>query len=127
MDNYADACFSFEFGVNGAANVNLVRNDWDILFGNSPDKDTFTVSMVTDDRSRIQDMGALKWSDSFQVPVLTALPAPGVVPDVATVVGHMYAVHTKDTTTDLYFLFRVEALDPLKSVTISWKSVQSPE
>jgi hypothetical protein len=127
VDNYADACFSFEFGVNGAANVNLVRNDWDILFGNSPDKDIFTVSMVGDDRSRIQDMGPLKWNDAFQVPVLTALPAPGIVPDVATVVGHMYVVHTKDTTTDLYFLFRVEALDPLKSVTISWKSIQSPE
>jgi hypothetical protein len=39
----------------------------------------------------------------------------------------MYVVHTKDTKTDLYFLFRVESLDPLKSVTISWKGVQSPE
>jgi hypothetical protein len=39
----------------------------------------------------------------------------------------MYVVHTKDTNTDLYALFRVEALEPGKSVTISWKGVQSPE
>jgi hypothetical protein len=39
----------------------------------------------------------------------------------------MYVVHTKDSNTDLYALFRVEALDPGKSVTITWKSVRSPE
>jgi hypothetical protein len=47
-------------------------------------------------------------------------------PDINAVVGHMYVVHTKDRETDLYFLFRVEALDPLKRVTISWKAVQRP-
>lgn len=127
FDNYANATFSFEFGKNGDEAVPLTRNDWDILFGNSPDRDTFTVTMVTDDRSRIQDMGELNWSDNFQVPVITAYPVPTRDPDVDAVVGHMYVVHTKDTETDLYALFRVEALDPGKSVTISWKSVQSPE
>jgi hypothetical protein len=127
QDNFADACFSFEFGLNGEANVRLTRNDWDILFGNSPDKDTFQVTLAGDDRSRIQDMGPLNWSDSFQVPVLIPLPAPANTPGIDAVVGHMYVVHTKDTTTDLYALFRVEALVPLTSVTISWKSVQSPE
>lgn len=126
-DNYVDATFSFEHGVNGEAAIPLTRNDWDILFGNGVDDDTIGVTMVVDDCSRIKDMGALNWSDSFQVPVITAYPVPTREPEVKAVVGHMYVVHTKDSDTDLYALFRVEALDPGKSVTISWKSVQSPE
>lgn len=126
QDNYVVAAFSFEFGMNGEGALPLTRNDWDILFGNRPDRDTFGVTMVTDDCSRIRDLGALNWSDAFQVPVIQAYPAPTAEPDVNAVVGHMYAVHTKDTNTDLYFLFRVEALEPLKSVRISWKAVQRP-
>ena len=125
-DNYVDATFSFEFGMNGPGSLSLTLNDWDILFGNSPNRDTFAVTMVTDDCSRIRDLGALNWNDTFQVPVLQAYLVPTSEPTVDAVVGHMYVVHTKDTQTDLYFLFRVEALDPLKSVTISWKAVQRP-
>ena len=127
VDNYVDATFSFEHGINGVGAVPLTRNDWDILFGNSPSFDTFSVTMVVDDCSRIQDIGAFDWSDAFQVPVLSAHPVPTREPDVAAVVGHMYVVHTKDSDTDLYALFRVESLEPGKSVTISWKSVRSPE
>jgi len=126
QDNYVDAAFSFEFGMNGPGSLPLTLNDWDILFGNSPDRDTFTVTTTGGDRSRIQDMGVLNWSDAFQVPVLPANPVPWNGPAVDAIVGHLYVVHTKDTQTDLYFLFRVEALDPLKSVTISWKAVQRP-
>jgi len=127
VDNYVDAAFSFEFGMNGVGALSLTRNDWDILFGNRPDRDTFGVTMVVDDRSRIRDLGALNWGDSFQVPVVPAYPVPTREPDVDAIVGHMYVVHTKDTNTDLYALFRVEALEPGKSVTISWKSVQRPD
>jgi len=124
-DNYVDATFSFEHGMNGEQALPFTRNDWDIQFGNFPD--SFHVTMVVDDCSRIQDMGALNWNDAFQVPVLTAYPVPTSDPPVKAIVGHMYVVHTKDSETDLYALFRVEALDPGKSVTISWKSVQTPE
>jgi len=127
QDNFVDSVFSFEHGVNGAEAVPLTRNDWDIQFGNNPSLDAFTVTMVVDDRSRIQDMGALNWGDAFQVPVISAHPVPTTEPPVNAVVGHMYVVHTRDSNTDLYALFRVEALEPGKSVTISWKSVQSPE
>ena len=126
LDNYVDACFSFEFGTNGEASLPLTLNDWDILFGNDPGDDTFDVTTAGSDISRIQDMGALNWGDVFQVPVLTPLPVPTNEPDVKAVIGHMYVVHTKDSNSDLYALFRVEALEPRKSVTISWKSVQSP-
>jgi hypothetical protein len=128
IDNYTEACFSFEHGMNGGAALPFTRNDWDVQFADAPGfPDAFHVTMVTDDRSRIQDMGALNWSDTFEVPVVTAYPVPTRDPDVKALVGHMYVVHTKDTETDLYALFRVEALDPGKTVTISWKSVRSPE
>lgn len=127
QDNYVDAAFSFEFGMNGLGAVPLTRNDWDILFGNRPDRDTFGVTMAVDDCSRIRDLGPWNWGDSFPVPAIPAYQVPTNEPDVNAVVGHMYVVHTKDTQTDLYFLFRVEALEPLKSVTISWKGVQRPE
>lgn len=126
-DTYVNACYSFEHGVNGAGSLPITNNDWDVLFGNTPDRDGFDVTTVGDDRSRILDMGTLNWGDSFQVPVVTPHPVPTNDAEVAAIVGHMYVVHTKDTETDLYFLFRVEALDPLKSVTITWKAVRSPE
>jgi hypothetical protein len=126
-DNYLDATFSFEFGLKGEGALPLTRNDWDLEYGNTSDRNSFTVTMVVDDCSRIQDIGALNWSDVFQVPVLSAHPVPTREPDVTAIVGHLYVVHTKDTETDLYALFRVEALAPGQSVTISWKSVRSPE
>lgn len=126
-DNFADACFSFEFGMNGEDAVRVTLNDWDIEFGNNPNKDTFNVTLAGDDRSRIEDMGPLNWTDAFQVPVVTPHPVPTNGPQIDVFVGHMYVVHTKDSDTDLYALVRVEALDPGKSVTITWKSVRSPE
>lgn len=126
-DNYVNAAFSFEHGVNGAEARAVTRNDWDILFGNSPEPDSFDVTMITDDCSRILDLGAFNWSDAFTVPLLRAHRTPTREPSVKAVVGHMYVVHTKDRETDMYALFRVEALEPGKSVTIAWKKIQSPE
>jgi len=125
-DDYAKACFSFEHGMNGEEAQKVTRNDWDVQFGNGGD--VFDVTMVTDDRSRIKDLGELSWSNEFEVPILPAHPNPEIrEPSVAAVVGHMYAVHTVDTETDLYALFRVESLEPGNNVTISWKVVPSPE
>lgn len=126
-DNYAEAAFSFEHGVNGKESLRVTLNDWDVLFGNSVGGDTFDVTMVTDDCSRIKDLGEFSWYDSFKLPVLPAHREPTREPSVRAQVGHMYAVHTKDRETDLYALFRVEALEPGKSVTISWKRVPPPE
>jgi len=127
VDNYTQAAFSFKYGVNGDAALKVTRNNWDLLFGNSPLPDAFDVTMVTDDCSRIKDMGALNWSDAFDVPTLPAYPQPTREPSVKAIVGHLYVVHTKDRDDDHYALFRVESLEPGKSVTISWKLVASPE
>src|SRR3712207_336928 len=69
-DDYARACFSFEFGGNGEEIRKQNRNDWDIQFGNGGD--VFDVTMIVDDQSRIADLGELNWNDNFDVPVLQA-------------------------------------------------------
>jgi hypothetical protein len=127
VDNYTQAAFSFKHGVNGDTALKVTRNNWDLLFGNSPVPDAFDVTMVTDDCSRIKDLGELNWSDAFDVPALPAHPEPTREPSVKAIFGHMYVVHTKDRDNDHYALFRVEAHEPGKSVTISWKLVASPE
>lgn len=120
-DNYARAAFSFSYAGNGEAVQKQTRNNWDLLFGNSPTPDAFDVTMVTDDCSRIKDLGQLNWNDKFEVPVLPAYPQPTREPSVKAIVGHMYLVHNKDRDTDHYAMFRVETLAPGERVTISWK------
>lgn len=132
-DNYADATFSFEKGVNGEINRKLTRNDWDLEFSairkkdGSVVKNLFGVTMVNDDCSRIKDLGEFNWSDDFVIPELPAYEKPTREKQVEAVAGHIYLVHTKDTETDLYALFRVEELKSGESATISWKLILNPE
>ena len=124
-DNYTEAAFSFKHGINGEEALKLTRNNWDILFdNNSPDM--FDVTMVVDDCSRIKDLGELSWFDTFEIPVLTPHPEPAREPGVKAIVGHMYLVHSKDTDSDHYALFRVEHLESRETVTISWKLIPAP-
>ncbi|HEX6043015.1 MAG TPA: hypothetical protein VFZ22_00900 [Pyrinomonadaceae bacterium] len=126
VDNYVYAAFSFKFGGNGPDVQRLCRNNWDLLFGNSPTPDAFDVTMVTDDRSRIKDLGSYKWSDKFHIPKLAAYEEPETEPSVKAIVGHMYLVHTRDTDNNHYALFRVERLVSEESVEISWKMIDPP-
>ncbi len=125
-DNYTQAAFSFKHGINGDDSLKITRNNWDLLFGNSPLADAFDVTMVTDDCSRIKDLGELNWFDALDVPLLPAYIKPTRAPSVKALVGHMYVVHTKDRDDDHYALFRVESLVPGESVTISWKLIPAP-
>ena len=132
-DNYAEATFSFEKGVNGEANQKLTRNDWDLLFFASRKKDgyvvknLFGVTMIADDCSRIKDLGELNWTDNFEISKLPAYEKPTREAEVEAIAGHIYLVHTKDSETDLYALFRVEELKSGESATISWKLIPNPE
>jgi hypothetical protein len=142
-NEYGKSAFSFNHGVRSDAGPRITRNNYELLYGSirlNGDSDWFSVTMVTDDRSRIKDLGELNWSDPFDVPYITAslqpnngirLPAKaesfeqssnGQVTRV--VAGHMYVLHSKDSDTDLYTLFRVEKLVPSDEVTISWKVVR---
>jgi len=127
VDNYVYAAYSFKFGGNGPDVQRLCRNNWDLLFGNSPTPDAFDVTMVTDDRSRIKDLGRWNWSDKFDVPRLSAYEEPESEPSAKAVVGHMYLVHTRDTDYNHYVLFRVERLVSEESVEISWKLIDPPQ
>ena len=125
-DNYTLAAFSFKYGVNGEEALKLTRNNWDILFDNHSLPDMFDVTMVVDDCSRIKDLGELSWFDTFEIPVLPPHPEPAREPGVKAVVGHMYVVHSKDSDSDHYALFRVEHVESQQSVTISWKLIPAP-
>ena len=140
--------FSFRYGVRGEVAPEITRSD--LLYGNinqNGDSDWFIVTLATDDRSRIKDLGELKWSEVTDVPLLPASREPHkgfrLPPRRETtsetveassdgqvtrpVAGHMYVVHAKNSRTDLYALFRVEKLLPSNEVTISWKLVPSPK
>lgn len=125
-DNYPYAAYSFKFGGNGPEIQKLCRNNWELLFGNSPEPDSFDVTMVTDDRSRIRDLGSHAWADRFVVPNLPEYEKPQREPSVKAIEGHIYVVHARDTDTDLYALFRVEKLVPGEHVEITWKLFPAP-
>lgn len=129
IDNYENATFSFEKGMNGVAALKVTRNDWDVLFStirNVEGKiygDYFDVTMVVDDRSRIVDLGKREWEEYLELPDLPAYEKPTREMRIEARVGHMYYVHTADTDSDHYSLFRVEELKSGESVAISWKLV----
>ena len=128
VDNYVYATYSFTFGGNGPAIQRLCGNDWDLLFGNAARvPDGFDVSMARDDRSRIKDLGRYDWGDKFEIPTLAAYEEPERSPAVRAVAGHMYLAHIRDTDSNHYVLFRVERLEPEKSVEISWKLIDPPQ
>ncbi len=121
LDNYTKAAFSFKYGVNGNEGLKLTRNNWDILFGSGVIKDSLDVSMITDDCSRIVDLGKFEWTDVINPPHLPAHLEPTREPGVKAIEGHIYYVHSKDRDSDHFSLFRVERLKTGESVTISWK------
>lgn len=146
FEGYGKSTFSFWHGVRSDMKFALTRNNYELQYGNinwNGNSDWFTVTMVTDDCSRIKDLGPLRWSDVIEVPPLPASLLPGGqirFPSkfetfeessrgrVARVSeGHVYVVHSKDSVYDFYTMFRVEKLIPGDQVTISWKMVPSPE
>ena len=125
-DNYIYATYSFKFGGNGPDILKLCHNNWDLIFGNEPQADSFGVTMVTDDRSRIKDLGSYHWQEMFRVPRLAAYEEPESEEGVKAIEGHMYLVHSRDTGDNHYALFRVEKLTPGESVEITWKLIPPP-
>ena len=144
--DYGKSSFSFQYGVRSDVGKEVTKNDWDIKYGYTTineSSDYFSVTMVSNDRSRIKNLGKKNWSDLKQIPVLLAnagpykgirFPLNGESIEVTSerqiakvIEGHMYLAHIKDNDTDLYVLLRVEELVPNDRCTISWKVVPSPE
>ena len=131
-DNYVNAGFSFEKNTNGELGKKITRNDWDILFSTirnfdgSVHKNIFDVTTVVDDRSRLADLGKLEWTDDFRIPALPAFEKPARERSAEAIVGHIYLVHTVDSDSDLYALFRVDEMESGESATITWKLIPTP-
>lgn len=124
-DDYMKATFSFKHGIRDDPGLKLTRNQWDLLFDNGDGG--FSVGMTQEDRSRIVDLGEMAWAGLRAVPVVTALPQGARAGSVPAEQGHMYVVHTRNNTTDLYSVFRVEWLEAGDQCVISWVNVPSPE
>ncbi|MFV1964677.1 MAG: hypothetical protein ACC628_04590 [Pirellulaceae bacterium] len=85
------------------------------------------MAMVSDDRSRIIDLGETSWEqiDPKRLPKLVPYPRPrrDFLP---AVMSHVYLVHTVDRNSDLYVLFRVEAITQQGTCDITWKRIKEP-
>jgi len=120
-EDYQTATYSFEHGVRDDPDLSITNNDWDLQFGNGGDE--FSVTMVTDDRSRLVDLGRYTWDELEHVviPVPEPHAEPTREPDLPVIPGHVYVVHTADRETDLVALVRVESLVPGDRVRFTWR------
>lgn len=123
--DYEKATFSFEHGVRDDPDYARTRNDWEIEFGNdgAGSADTFGVRMVRDDVSLIADLGALAFDDVDPARAADVR----LFQKVSIGVGHLYAVHTMDTETDLWSLFSVLVHRPGDSVRIEWVALDAQD
>ncbi len=141
------SAFNF-YGVRGddKQGLRVTHNSVHLVYGNiSIDRDTdwFEVSRGGDDSSRVRDLGAMQWADVSDAPFLPAnprssrafrLPGQGMSFEQSSdgqitraVAGHMYVAHIKNNGAEFYAMFRVDALDPSKRCTISWRVMRSPK
>ena len=141
------ACFSFK---SGTLKEETKNGQWDLGYGFASigGDDWFILRSATQTRTVIKDLGELKWTDSFTVPVLEPLPklregeARSITVDSSAdtgkkwaqttnimakvVVGHIYVLRIKDPRSDFYVLFRVEDFKQREYCTISWKQTPMP-
>ena len=122
--DYQKATFSFEHALRDDP-TNITGNDWDVQYGNAGNH--FHVAMVSDDRSRMIDLGATTWEELDMDKLEKRPPYPRPRREfVPAVTGHIYLVHTVDRNTDLYALFRVEKITQKGTCDITWKRIKPP-
>lgn len=139
---YGRSAFSFEFEERSDTRPGEARNDFEVLYGSisfNGDVDWFLVQTVTDDRSRIRDLGVVQWHELGELPTLTPNDVSyGVTlskneTELETVShgtvakarqGHIYLVRTKDSNSDLASVMRVDRLVPGRECTISWRVIE---
>jgi hypothetical protein len=76
---YNKSAFSFRYSARSDEGLAKTRNNYELLYGSVNllgDSDWFQVTMVTDDCSRIKDLGELGWAEIFEVPILMASHEP---------------------------------------------------
>jgi len=150
LKGYGGSAFNFTHGLRSDSDLWLpvTGNSAELLYG-SFDSDGFNVYGAQEEGgnlSKIKDLGELNWSDIQSIPELPAMPpttegirGPRSNADNAeieattenrqtkAIAGHLYLVHIKNRETNIYAMFRIDALVPGDKCTLSWKLVPSPE
>ncbi len=119
---YVVATYSFEHATRDDVD-NVVRNDWDLLYGNGQG-DPFTVCTVTDDTSRIWDLGEADF-DEFKPGGVAQNVGKGGEDAVARK-NHLYILHTVDRETNLWAKFQVLEVAADQSVILRWERIDDP-
>jgi hypothetical protein len=121
-DPYTAATFSFEHDTRD--DRAKTRNDWDFVVGNrGPDSpDELNIRTVTDDRGQIWDLGVTSFNAALRgdVPMSEGATRATVKP------GHVYLVHTLDSESDYWVLFKVLEARPGRDLIIEWVKVDDP-
>ncbi|MDP1828953.1 MAG: hypothetical protein Q8L48_37170 [Archangium sp.] len=112
---------SFRYGTT--VEDGQVSNDWDLSLTPSTREArelTFRVNLVTDDRSCIEDLGAIAIAD---------VPATLTRCDdfVKAVEGHVYLVENRDQDQQQLAAFAVTTLDRGHSATLRWYRSAQPD
>jgi RNA polymerase sigma factor (sigma-70 family) len=117
---YVAATYSFEHETRD--DVKRTHNDWDFVFAEWGGSQWIDVVTVTDDRSRVRDLGPVDFAAALRGDV-----HPGSADEKAAAVeGHTYLVHTLDSGTDRWTLFRVVELVPHESMLFAWVALPDP-
>jgi hypothetical protein len=139
------------FNFKAGARKEDAKGKWDLGYGFAAInyEDWFILWSSNETRTVIKDLGAFKWTDKFQIPVLEPLPklpkgeSRQIVVDASAdtgkkwerttnimakvVVGHIYLLRVKNDKSDFYALFRVEDLEQGQHCTITWKRIAAPK
>ena len=119
--SYLGSVISFQYATT--VDHGEVHNDWDLSLTPSttePDALTFRVNLATDDRSCIEDLGAV---------AISSVPANLTRCDdhVPVVLGHVYLVENRDPDQQQFAAFAVTALDGAHSASLRWYRSSQPD
>lgn len=119
--SYLGSVLSFQWATT--VDRGQVLNDWDLSLTTdttSRENLTFRVNLVTDDRSCIEDLGAI---------AIATVPAAIARCDdnVRVVEGHVYLVENRDEDQHQFAAFAVTRLDGLRSASLRWYRSSQPD
>ena len=114
---YVSATYSFWHSTRDR--VDVVNNDWEILFEGREDfEDFFRVNIATDDRSHIVDLGE-SCGQAFERAIENRGGGSETAP---VVVGHCYVTYNQDRRGTIITVFRV--VDHTKSERVVLDDIQ---
>lgn len=119
--NFPGSVVSFQWATT--VDHGEVLNDWDLsLTPDTATRDrlTFRVNLVTDDRSCLEDLGALSIAN---VPARLSRCDDNVL----VVEGHVYLVENRDVDQQQYAAFAVTKLDGVRSASLRWYRSPLPD